>query len=183
MADDEQDTKPETEPNIADAVESGDISILNSLIGQGSPRSLQLWVSIGSGTVHVLIDNGSAHNFVQPDIVKKMQLPVQSTKAFKVYIRSGESLLCESLCSQVMLSMQGLAVKVDLYVLPMKGPDVGDESLRIKRISLHHMHALLVNDDVYGIYELYNVTKESQEVEPPPEETDTTLPELVPLLD
>ncbi|GJY67298.1 ty3-gypsy retrotransposon protein [Tanacetum coccineum] len=142
MADDEQDTKPETEPNIADVVESGDILILNSLIRQGSPRSLQLWGSIGSGTVHVLIDNGSTHNFVRPDIVKKMQLPVQSTKDFK-----------------------------------------GDESLRIKRISLHHMHALLVSDDVYGIYELYNVTKEAQEVEPPPGETDTTPTKLVPLLD
>ncbi|GJX02508.1 transposon ty3-I gag-pol polyprotein [Tanacetum coccineum] len=138
MGDDEQDTEPKTEPNIADAVESGVISILNSLIRQGSPRSLQLWGSIGSGTVHVLIDNGSTHNCVRPDIMEKIQLPVQSTKAFKVYIGSGESLLCESLCSQVMLS--------------------------INSASIHHMHALLESDDVYGIYELYNVTKEAQEV-------------------
>ncbi|GKB29315.1 hypothetical protein Tco_0868716 [Tanacetum coccineum] len=41
-----------------DAVESGDISILNSLIGYGSPRSLQLWGKIEKGDVHVLIDNG-----------------------------------------------------------------------------------------------------------------------------
>ncbi|GJX09473.1 ty3-gypsy retrotransposon protein [Tanacetum coccineum] len=198
MADDENDAEPENEPNSAEAVESGDISILNSLIGQGSPRSLQLWGSIGSGKVHVLIDNGSTHNFVRPDIVEQMQLPVQATKAFKVYIGSGESLLCENLCTQVMLSMQGLAVEVDLYVLPMKGPDVvlgiqwlqklgkvthdyaqqtmeftlvnttytlkGDESLCMKRISLHHMQALLESDDVYGVYDLYNVTKEAEEV-------------------
>ncbi|GJZ65054.1 reverse transcriptase domain-containing protein [Tanacetum coccineum] len=35
-----------------DAVESGDISILNSLIVHGSPRSLQLWGKIGKGDVH-----------------------------------------------------------------------------------------------------------------------------------
>ncbi|GJR01955.1 ty3-gypsy retrotransposon protein [Tanacetum coccineum] len=46
MVDDEDDTIQESEK---DAVESGDISILNSLIGQGSPRSLQLWGTIGSG--------------------------------------------------------------------------------------------------------------------------------------
>nr|GEU74110.1 retrotransposon-related protein [Tanacetum cinerariifolium] len=40
MGDDEQDTKSETEPNIADVVESDDISILNSLIRQGSPRQI-----------------------------------------------------------------------------------------------------------------------------------------------
>ncbi|GJY21417.1 hypothetical protein Tco_0393983 [Tanacetum coccineum] len=42
-----------------EAVESGDISILNSLVGHGSPRSLQLWGKIGTTDVHVLIDNGS----------------------------------------------------------------------------------------------------------------------------
>lgn len=31
----------------------------------------------------------------------------------------------------------------------------GDESLRMKRISLHHMHALLETDEIYGIYELH----------------------------
>ena len=33
----------------------------------------------------------------------------------------------------------------------------GEESLRMKRISLHHMRALLETDDVYGIYELYSL--------------------------
>ncbi|GKB69971.1 ty3-gypsy retrotransposon protein [Tanacetum coccineum] len=32
----------------------------------------------------------------------------------------------------------------------------GDESLRMKRISLHHMQALLEVDDVYGVYEVYS---------------------------
>ncbi|GKD71946.1 hypothetical protein Tco_1326036, partial [Tanacetum coccineum] len=41
-----------------DAVESRDISILNSLIGHGSPRSPQLWGTIGTTDVQVLIDKG-----------------------------------------------------------------------------------------------------------------------------
>ncbi|GKE61755.1 ty3-gypsy retrotransposon protein, partial [Tanacetum coccineum] len=105
-------------------LESGDISILNSLVGHGSPRSLQLWGMIDTGHVHVLIDNGSTHNFVQPGVLERMQLPVTATKPFKVYIGSGETLLCENICSKVLLKMQGLSVEVDLYVLPMKGPDV-----------------------------------------------------------
>lgn len=46
--------------------------------------------------MHVLIDNGGTHNSIRPDVVEKMHLPVQATKAFNVYIGSGESLLCES---------------------------------------------------------------------------------------
>ncbi|GJS40578.1 ty3-gypsy retrotransposon protein [Tanacetum coccineum] len=107
-----------------EAMESGDISILNSLVGHGSPRSLQLWGTIGAGKVHILIDNGSTHNFVQPGVVERMQLPISGTKPFKVYIGSGETLLCENMCTQVAIDIQGLRMEVDLYVLPMKGPDL-----------------------------------------------------------
>ncbi|GKA19379.1 retrovirus-related pol polyprotein from transposon 297 family protein [Tanacetum coccineum] len=104
-----------------DAVESGDISILNSLIGHGSPRSLQLWGKIGKGDVHVLIDNGSTHNFIRPDVVEKLCLPTHFTKVFKVYIGRGETLLCENMCAHVASEIQDLCRKVDLYVLMMKG--------------------------------------------------------------
>nr|GEZ95026.1 hypothetical protein [Tanacetum cinerariifolium] len=67
------------------AIKSGDTLILNSLFGHGSPRSLQL---LGTGKVHILIDNGSTHNFVQPRVVERMKLPVKNTKPFKVYIES-----------------------------------------------------------------------------------------------
>nr|GEY97125.1 retrotransposon-related protein [Tanacetum cinerariifolium] len=33
----------------------------------------------------------------------------------------------------------------------------GDDALRMKRISLHHMHALLESEDIYGVYKLYNL--------------------------
>nr|GEW88537.1 retrotransposon-related protein [Tanacetum cinerariifolium] len=60
------------------------------------------------GDVHFPIDNGSTSNFIRPDVVEKMCLPIKSTKAFKVYIGSGESLLCESVCSSVTLHMKGV---------------------------------------------------------------------------
>nr|GEU84831.1 retrotransposon-related protein [Tanacetum cinerariifolium] len=143
-----------------EAVENGDISIINS-----------------------------THNFVRPDVVEWMRLPLQATKAFKVYIGNGETLLCENVCSRVSLHMHGLVMKIDLYVLPMQGPDVllgiqwlqklgkvthdyaqqimeftlldtkytlkGDESLRMKKISLHQMQSLLKTEDVYGVYECH----------------------------
>nr|GEX74556.1 Ty3/gypsy retrotransposon protein [Tanacetum cinerariifolium] len=146
-----------------EVVKSGDISILNSLVGHGSPRSLQLCGKIGDTRVHILIDNGSTHNFIRPDVVESMRLSLQSTK--------------------------GLDIKVDLYVLPTQGPDVvlgiqwlqqlgkvahdyahqvmeftlsntthtltGDASLRMKKISLHIMQALLDSEEIYDVYECH----------------------------
>ncbi|GKC47038.1 retrotransposon-related protein [Tanacetum coccineum] len=122
--------------------------------------------------VHVLIDNGSTHNFMRTDVVERMCLPLTATKIFMVYIGSGETWLCESVCAQVPIKLQGFLMEVDLFVLPMQGPDVvlgiqwlqklgkGDESLRMKWISLHRMQALLETNDVYGIYELHNLSAE-----------------------
>ncbi|GJS59706.1 transposon ty3-I gag-pol polyprotein [Tanacetum coccineum] len=129
MADDEGDTDQASSEETEEALESGDISILNSLVGHGSPRSLQLWGTIDTDNVHVT------------------------------------------------LRIQGITMEVELYILPMKGPDVvlgiqwlkklgkvtndyaqqsidftladktytsqGDASLHMKQMSLHRMQALL----------------------------------------
>ncbi|GKC96703.1 retrotransposon-related protein, partial [Tanacetum coccineum] len=121
---------------------------------------------------------------------------LQSTKVFKVYIGSGATLMCENVCPQVDLHLQGLDIKVDLYVLPMKGPDVvlriqwlqqlgkvthdyaqqvmeftlsntmhtliGDASLRMKKISLHSMQALLDLEEIYGVYECHGFSLQDE---------------------
>ncbi|GJU72853.1 hypothetical protein Tco_1264258 [Tanacetum coccineum] len=124
MAGNEDDPRQETPVEEVKAVESVDISIPNSLIGHGSPRSLQLWGKVGTGDVHVTI------------------------------------------------YMQGLSMEVNLYLLPMKGPDMvlgiqwlqklrkSDESLHMKRISLHRMQVLLETKYVYGVYELHILSAE-----------------------
>nr|GEZ98735.1 Ty3/gypsy retrotransposon protein [Tanacetum cinerariifolium] len=105
--DESESSGPVTPTENEEAIESGDTSILNSLFGHGSPRSLQLLGTLGTCKVHILIDNGSTRNFVQPGVVERMKLPVKNTKFFKVYIGSVETLLCKNLCAQVTLEIQG----------------------------------------------------------------------------
>ncbi|GKA43575.1 reverse transcriptase [Tanacetum coccineum] len=98
IADKDEVTRQSGDGEQDDAMESGDISILNSLVGHGSPRPWQLWGTLESRRVHILIANGSTHNFVHPGVVERMHLPITD--------------------------IQGLRMDVDLYVLPMKGPDI-----------------------------------------------------------
>ncbi|GJZ75395.1 hypothetical protein Tco_0639860 [Tanacetum coccineum] len=93
-----------------EAVESGDISILNTLVGHGSPRSLQLPLQKLGKVTHDYAQQNMEFNLVN-----------------KTY------------------SLQG------------------DESLCMKRMSLHRMQALLETNDVYGIYELHSLLDEEQE--------------------
>ncbi|GJR21971.1 zinc finger, CCHC-type containing protein [Tanacetum coccineum] len=108
------------------------VTPMDSQLGRGKrakkvPVVSTISLALGNGwceDVHVLIDNGSMHNFIWPDVVEKMCLPEQPTKAFKVYIGSRETLWCENVCSHVSLHMQGLTMADDLYVLPMQGSNV-----------------------------------------------------------
>ncbi|GJY28218.1 hypothetical protein Tco_0403985 [Tanacetum coccineum] len=84
MAYGEDDEEQMMEAGHKDAMENGDISILNSLVGHESPRSLLLWGKLGTSKVHILIDNGITHNFVQPEVVERMNLPVMNKTPFKV---------------------------------------------------------------------------------------------------
>ncbi|XP_031120513.1 uncharacterized protein LOC116023654 [Ipomoea triloba] len=102
----------------------GDISSLNSMAGPGNPRSLRLWGVVGETQVQILIDGGSTHNFIQPNMAEKLNLATTSVSPFRVYVGNGDSLACNYCCKNTMLVMQGSEFSVDLYVLPIHGPEV-----------------------------------------------------------
>lgn len=72
----------------------------------------------------MLIDSRSTHNFIKPQLTEQLGLHVKTIDAFKVYIGSGDYMVCNLVCSQVPLSLQGKSFSVDLYVLSIEGPDV-----------------------------------------------------------
>nr|GEW06418.1 hypothetical protein [Tanacetum cinerariifolium] len=83
------------------------------------PRSLQLWGTLGAGT-----------------------------KPFKVYIGRSETLLYENMCSQLGKVTHDYSKKTMEFTWSDHGYTLrGDEALRMKRISLHHMRALLEKED------------------------------------
>ena len=60
----------------------GDISSLNALMGHPHARALHLEGFVDPHWFHVLIDSGSTHNLVKPDIVEQLRLLVSGTPRF-----------------------------------------------------------------------------------------------------
>ncbi|XP_042049929.1 uncharacterized protein LOC121795456 [Salvia splendens] len=108
----------------ADDIPIADVSTLQSLSASSSPRSLRLTGTVIGSPVQVLIDGGSTHNFVHPNIVEKLQLHVQPTTPFRVYVGNGDSLSCTNQCLEVRLHIQGYEFLVDLFILPIHGPGI-----------------------------------------------------------
>nr|GEU93503.1 hypothetical protein [Tanacetum cinerariifolium] len=179
-----------TEARLDDQATSVSVTTTKDVTSSGGNVSRTLG-NIGSGNVHVLIDNGSTHSFVWPDVMEKMCLPVQSSKPFKVCIESGETLLCER--PDVVLGIKWLQklrkVTHDYAQQTMEFSLAnttyslkGDESLRMKRISLHHMKALLEADDIYGVYEVHSFSMVTEGITRSTEMTESISPEIEQLL-
>nr|GLL27473.1 uncharacterized protein LOC112097934 [Ipomoea trifida] len=109
---------------IDEQVLTGDCSSLNSMAGPGTPHSLRLIGIIHNENLQVLIDGGSTHNFIQPQIAERLNIPIQAIPPFRVYIGNGDSLQCSQSCLDVPLSLQGHVFSVTLFILPIKGPDI-----------------------------------------------------------
>ncbi|CAH9072256.1 unnamed protein product [Cuscuta europaea] len=123
--DDEQaDARIFTFDHSDDHTLSGDISSLNSMAGPGTQRSLWLKGELSGMVLNILIDGDSTQNFIRPSVAERSQLRLTEVQPFRVYIGNGDSLRFTYCCKQITLTLQGHQFVVDLYVLPIQGPDV-----------------------------------------------------------
>ncbi|VFQ74333.1 unnamed protein product [Cuscuta campestris] len=107
-----------------EALFEGDVSVLQSLAGSTTPRSIRLKAEIKGQIVDVLVDGGSTHNFIHPKTAERLQLALVNIEAFRVYVGNGDSLTCQAQCPQVPLLIQNNNFSVDLFVLAIHGHDV-----------------------------------------------------------
>jgi hypothetical protein len=74
--------------------------------------------------VVILIDSGSTHNFLDPSVVKKTQLPIMSYNRIQVRVANGDSIQSEGQCSGVSLKVQGVILTTEFYILTLGGCDM-----------------------------------------------------------
>lgn len=98
---------------------------LNSLSGHLAPKALHLVGFISDHRVTVLIDGGSTHNFVQPQVVTSLSLPCRRISTpLRVMVGNGQYLECASVCEDVLVCIQNNTFTLDLYILPISGANV-----------------------------------------------------------
>ena len=71
------------------------------MLGILMPQTLKFKGSIGKLNVHILVDGGSTHNFLQSRIVSLLNLQVSTKRPFDVMVGNREVLKCEGLCAAV----------------------------------------------------------------------------------
>ncbi|XP_057780136.1 uncharacterized protein LOC130998745 [Salvia miltiorrhiza] len=108
---------------LDDDIILGDVSSLHSLSGAAQPRSLRLWGSIQTQRFQ-MIDYGSTHNFITPNLAQRLKSSLTAIPNFWVYIGNGDFIICQHKCMAVSIDLQGTSFTCELFVLPIKGPDI-----------------------------------------------------------
>nr|XP_034886896.1 uncharacterized protein LOC118027607 [Populus alba] len=91
----------------------------HALVGISHPRTFRVTGRIGHKELIVLIDGGSTHNFIDQSVVIKLGLHVVRGKPFKVTVGNKEVIECTGRCFGLSLSLQGITIQADFFVLPV----------------------------------------------------------------
>ena len=89
------------------------------MAGQYLPSTIRVHVLCMGKPLILLVDGGSTHNFIKTSAAKGLDLSVQEISSFKMYVGSGDSILCSYKCSQIPIQVQGYSFIVDFFVLDM----------------------------------------------------------------
>ncbi|XP_042487967.1 uncharacterized protein LOC122068169 [Macadamia integrifolia] len=119
-SDDEEDlSESDIIPNDAELPE---ISI-HAISGAKNTQTMRVQGKLGHHRVIFLIDSASTHNFMNDRIAKKVGLVPSHEGNFEVAVANGEKLPSPGRCKGVTMSLQGIPVTVDFYLLPLQGCD------------------------------------------------------------
>lgn len=61
---------------------------------------------------------------MQLEVTTTMKLTIHATRPFKVDIGSGENFTCDKVCKEVQTKIQGITMKMDIFLIPMSVSNV-----------------------------------------------------------
>ncbi|KAJ3698219.1 hypothetical protein LUZ61_001924 [Rhynchospora tenuis] len=86
--------------------------------------SMKFKGQIGHIPICALLDSGSTHSFINPDIIKELQLPIKHTNPMVVMVANGGKMVTDTRCDALSFSLQGQPFEKDVRLLAVQGYDM-----------------------------------------------------------
>ncbi|XP_042027248.1 uncharacterized protein LOC121774436 [Salvia splendens] len=94
----------------------------------GSPsrgfRTMRITGRVSKKAIHILIDSGSTHNFLDLHLAKKLGLQLTPVKSVMVDVADGNRLECKSMCKGMRWWLRGTPFVTDVILLPLGNCDM-----------------------------------------------------------
>lgn len=97
---------------------------VHALDGTVDYRTMRVKRSIKGKMVHVLVDSGSTHNFMDVNVARKLGIQLETIPSFFVVVANGSRVHNKFMSKKVKWRMQGVDFMADMLVIPLGGADV-----------------------------------------------------------
>ncbi|KAJ4733316.1 polyprotein [Rhynchospora pubera] len=87
-------------------------------------KNMKLKGKVGQKCVCALIDSGSTHSFVNPDVIHSQSFEVTKNTPMVVMVANGNKMVTDLECKGLKFTLQGHEFKKDMRVLDVKGYDL-----------------------------------------------------------
>ncbi|GJY98359.1 RNA-directed DNA polymerase like protein, partial [Tanacetum coccineum] len=149
---------PDDEDCVEDCLEEESVEVsqempqisLQAMNGVQNYRTLRVKGTVGKHTIHILVDCGSTHNFVDVAVAKKLGCPIRSICPLAITVGDGYNVATTSKCKQFKWQLQGVTFCSDVMLLLFVGCDMilgiqwlstlGDIKCNFKELRMEFMY-------------------------------------------
>jgi hypothetical protein len=88
---------------------------LNALTGVSTPQKMRVRGQFKGGTVVILVDTGSTHNFMSIGVARRLGLPLKAVECFKVAMANRERIRSEGRCNGVQVCLNKAEFVIEFF--------------------------------------------------------------------
>ncbi|KAG8382224.1 hypothetical protein BUALT_Bualt05G0054500 [Buddleja alternifolia] len=111
------------EEGINDTITDSHVS-MHALFGVHDYRTMRVTGNVNGKPVHILIDTGSTHNFIDIEPAKRLRCKSLETTPFQVSVADGNKIFGLAVCKGFSWKLQGTVFTTDMLLLPLGGYDI-----------------------------------------------------------
>lgn len=94
---------------------------LNAFMGVSTYQTMRISVQVYKNWIHILIDSGSTHNFLDLNTAKRLGCYIKRTCPLPIDIASEKRITSDSECKKFSWKLQGQEFTTDVMLLPLRG--------------------------------------------------------------
>ncbi|KAG8384142.1 hypothetical protein BUALT_Bualt04G0087500 [Buddleja alternifolia] len=97
---------------------------MNAMIGIHDFRTMRVTETCKGKPIHILINTGGTHNFLDLHVAQRLGCRLESTKPFPVAVADGSRIYSSHVCKDFSWKMQGTSFTTDMMILPLGGCEI-----------------------------------------------------------
>nr|GEW21105.1 hypothetical protein [Tanacetum cinerariifolium] len=105
--------------------EENDFQIsIHALTGLPSYSTMRVKGTMGTRQLHILIDSGSTHDFINTSLAQKLRCEVKNIPTLNAGVANGHKLTCTQICPKFHWLMQGYWFSIEVLLVPLDSYDM-----------------------------------------------------------